>query len=487
MKRTLAMLLAAAAAAGCATHDRRLDQALGPEARDCAAWYRALDEQIVAAGVRDAQDSPVAGFPYLRVNRLLASYRAEAAAHPAAFEAWVDRLLDLEIAARRHEIANLPETHRALLPDPDALRRTAACSQVLRDADLAQPESRAALLEQARVPDDYSDLQRVLGLYALARYPFAAGVRRYQEDTLAAFREVPAAASGVVVRYSPPQDPVPQFDWPAVLQRAARNPLAIPEPSELELKSLFARHAPILEIGISGDHDRFGALRWRREALVPVVDASDLVVYRHAAWTRYRGQALLQLVYTLWFSERPPEFDGDIYAGALDGLTWRVTLAPDGQPLVYDSMHPCGCFHLFFPTPRARALPAPGSLEEWMFAPRTLPRPQPGERVVLKIAPRTHFLTGVALERAESLARYALRPYDELRSLPWPDGARQSVFGADGIIAGTERAERFLFWPMGIVSAGAMRQWGRHATAFVGRRHFDDADLLERRFEFELK
>jgi hypothetical protein len=30
-------------------------------------------------------------------------------------------------------------------------------------------------------------------------------------------------------------------------------------------------------------------------------------------------------------------------------------------------------------------------------------------------------------------------------------------------------------------SAGAMRQWGHHATALVGRRHFDDADLIERR------
>jgi hypothetical protein len=27
-----------------------------------------------------------------------------------------------------------------------------------------------------------------------------------------------------------------------------------------------------------------------------------------------------------------------------------------------------------------------------------------------------------------------------------------------------------------------MRQWGRHATAFVGRRHFDDARLMERYF-----
>jgi hypothetical protein len=36
---------------------------------------------------------------------------------------------------------------------------------------------------------------------------------------------------------------------------------------------------------------------------------------------------------------------------------------------------------------------------------------------------------------------------------------------------------------MGIDNPGAMRQWGNHATAFIGRRHFDDADLIERRFE----
>jgi hypothetical protein len=35
---------------------------------------------------------------------------------------------------------------------------------------------------------------------------------------------------------------------------------------------------------------------------------------------------------------------------------------------------------------------------------------------------------------------------------------------------------------MGITSPGAMRQWGRHPTAFVGRRHFDDARLIEQRF-----
>ena len=47
---------------------------------------------------------------------------------------------------------------------------------------------------------------------------------------------------------------------------------------------------------------------------------------------------------------------------------------------------------------------------------------------------------------------------------------------------GTERGERLLFWPTGVEDTGAMRQWGRHATAFLGRRHFDDPDLIERRF-----
>ena len=78
-------------------------------------------------------------------------------------------------------------------------------------------------------------------------------------------------------------------------------------------------------------------------------------------------------------------------------------------------------------------------------------------------------------------------PEGELRSLARFGPGFRSVFGPDGFIAGTDRPEGWLFWPMGIERAGAMRQWGRHATAFVGRRHFDDADLFEKRFEFDLK
>ena len=87
--------------------------------------------------------------------------------------------------------------------------------------------------------------------------------------------------------------------------------------------------------------------------------------------------------------------------------------------------------------------------------------------------------------RLELQPELLLQRCEQLRSLQF-GSRRRSIFGPDGIVAGTERAERLLFWPMGIASAGAMRQWGRQATAFVGRRHFDDADLVERRFELDL-
>ena len=69
----------------------------------------------------------------------------------------------------------------------------------------------------------------------------------------------------------------------------------------------------------------------------------------------------------------------------------------------------------------------------------------------------------------------ALTSYRQL--LLQPDG-EQALFDDDGLVSGSERSERFWLWPTGVRSPGAMRQAGRQATAFVGRRHFDDPDLF---------
>jgi hypothetical protein len=143
---------------------------------------------------------------------------------------------------------------------------------------------------------------------------------------------------------------------------------------------------------------------------------------------------------------------------------------------------------MFFPTSRARPRPAPDPGEEWAFIPASLPVLAAGQRVVVRLATRTHYLVDIAPDAGGTQeTRYGFLEEDSLRSLPAGDGRWRSIYGPDGLVPGTERSERMLFWPMGIASAGAMRQWGRHATAFIGRRHFDDADLIERRFSIDLR
>ncbi|HEX5093631.1 MAG TPA: hypothetical protein VFV84_13175 [Burkholderiales bacterium] len=482
-----AFALLALLASGCASFQpapsARVDSA-DAEARACAQWYLELDQRVARVGVRDAQARPVEGFPYLRVDRLLAALRGDAGSDPARLAALVQRMQALDAEGRRAELANLePDAARAR-GDLDHAR---ACAQTLRAADLADGDARMRLLERAQVPDDYSTGERVLGLYVLTKYPFFSGVRQYQHEVTESFA---APLARPTQRYAPgAARAMPRREQAEAIARASRNPLGIPEPAGEDLERLFAAHAPVFEVEQTGDFDVPGALRWARGANTPTVDPADLVVYRSVAWTRYHGRTLLQLVYTIWFPARPAASGTDLLSGALDGIVWRVTLAPDGEPLVYDTMHPCGCYHMFFPTPLAQPRPSPESVLEWMFSPLSLPRVAEGERPVLRIATRTHYLERVRLEAggADDGPRYALRDYDALRSMPRPEGGRASAFDPDGLVEGTERAERFLFWPMGIDSPGAMRQWGRHATAFVGRRHFDDADLLEKRFELQLR
>jgi len=498
--RTAILASAALLLAGCAATHGPFDSHLASEAqpvRACAEWFQALEAEIDAGGVRDAQDARVRGFPYLRVDRALAALAPKAAQDWNALHALADRMTGLDLAARRAEIANLPEERVRALPGlvldaqrGEAASRTRECARLLREIDFSKPASSRLVLARATVPDDYSSASRFFGIYALSRIPFAAGVRRWEAETLASFerRRLGQVAPGQVrIRIAPPASPVLGHSGVAgILAGAARNPLGIPEPTAQDRELLLAAHAPSFEIDVAGDADRFGRLHWVAGAPSPAVDATFPTVYARISHAVYRGRVLLQLVYTIWFPERPPQANGDIYAGRLDGVTWRVTLAEDGEPVLFDSIHPCGCYHLFFPTPRARTIPSPGGLQEWAFSPTALPRVQPGERALLRIASGTHYLEGVEMVRGlDSLARYTLASDEDLRSLPLPGGGRRSIFGPDGLVPGTEREERDLFWPMGIASAGAMRQWGRHATAFVGRRHFDDADLVERRFILE--
>jgi hypothetical protein len=481
-----ALLLAAALLAACAAVDPYRQAPIAQHlARndavgECARLLRDVDRRIDSAGARDAMAPRVGGFPYLRVDRFAAALSADAA-DGAAVRAWRDRLDRLGAQARAIELTNAgPGRGTAPARIDECVREVAA-------ADASNAAAVALLRQNAVVPDDYSLAMRAVGLYPLAKIPFAAGVRNWQDETREVFA-LPLAqlpVSGRLTRY------VLATNADGDLPQASEDALGVPLLTPAQRDALLQRYAPVLDVDTASDDDRIGRPHWRSvdgAATHIAIATAQPAAYTRLAYTRIAGRVHLQLVYTFWFPARPKQGAFDTLGGALDGLIWRVTLDRDFTPLVYDSIHPCGCYHQFFPTARLRAKAPPpeqGAFDEGLFAPQA--QPAPAERVLLRVASRTHYLQRVAaaaeIAAPETVVSYALHDDDELRTLAYPGGGTRSAFDADGLIAGSERLERFLFWPMGIASAGQMRQWGRHATAFVGRRHFDDPGLIGRYFE----
>jgi hypothetical protein len=132
------------------------------------------------------------------------------------------------------------------------------------------------------------------------------------------------------------------------------------------------------------------------------------------------------------------------------------------------------------------------SLDETAFSPIQAPQVIPPQPLVLRIAATTHHIESVYVD--DSAHNYigidkvsvSWEDYHSLRSLPYGDQRNdrrnKSLFEQNALVEGSQRKERWFFWPLGVPSAGAMRQWGNHATAFIGRRHFDEPHLIDNNF-----
>ncbi|MDH3452499.1 MAG: hypothetical protein OEN20_08760, partial [Gammaproteobacteria bacterium] len=284
---------------------------------------------------------------------------------------------------------------------------------------------------------------------------------------------------GPLQRYAPAAAPHLQSAEVAELLRHAQgNPLAIPEPDSATLASLLDHFAPVWEFEQMSDDDRIGHIRYDGVLQAHYVDIDTPVTYQWISHARFKGQTLLQLNYMVWVPARTAQSAADIYAGAFDGLIWRVTLLPDGTPLAIDSVHPCGCYYLLFTgartTPRATS-----NIAEPVLVAQRLPALAPGQRMVIRVRAGDHYIQRVYPDSDTSGVVYRLLDYQHLLVVADPDGQAHSLFDEQGLLRASARPERFLLWPFGISSAGAMRRSGTQAIAFVGVRHFDDAHLLE--------
>ncbi|XKH01765.1 hypothetical protein LG325_03030 [Marinobacter nauticus] len=471
-KRALPLFLLLVLLSGCATRQYSASPAVGVETAGCSDLFSDWRQWVDQGNHFDAQAWSPEGFPYLRVNRLLASFPVDKLTQVQR-EVWLERAQGLATTAWEYEAQSMGGAARHQLPELQRCGEAAVARLLSTDDD----DQWQRLAQAARVPASYNQVGRVLG-----GYPAVAPVVRWRAGVVMGelMDDFEAYQPAHPWRVYQPQAPDAEIDVTELVnQAAARSPLGIPVFQAEEQADLLARYAPTWAVETGGPYDIPG--RPGRDTDGELRFQSEPVVFTKVAYTRFDGEVLPQLVYTIWFSRRPSETAFDIVAGELDGLVWRVTLGRDGRPLIYDAIHPCGCYHTWVLAPDG--LKPRGPVDYWeepLWIAGTAPETDRG--LVLSLSSLTHQLKGAATALPNEVSRtrsYAMEPYDNLRG---PSFAGERLFGVDGMVAGTERPERFLLWPTGVPSAGAMRQWGTHATAFVGTRHFDDPWLLQEYF-----
>lgn len=457
--RTVTLALLALLLAACAPRHFHSPPTLAESCRD---RLQQLDHQLEEAGLQDVGAYRIPGYPHLRTTRFWSSFRNELGSEERR-RTWVEALRTEDAQARELELARMGEAGIPWAPVVED------CGSRLLAETLNDTQGFGQLLELAKVPSEYSMLARLFGFYPIAVPFLRMGIAGYQSDVLDMF-SMPLPEDELMTWAPQGQSGSPEW-------KSGRNALGIPQLTDTDWQALFRRHAPVWEVGVKSIDDQPGIVRWQGHGLV--VSGEEVATYVRPALARFNGRILVQLVYSLWFPRRTATGQIDPYAGEYDAVIWRVTLDETGLPLVYDSIHGCGCYHMVFPVQPLRARPQADFWQESVLFPQAV---VPQGPVRLRLSAGEHFLQRVLpADSIEATGHYLLLPASGLLNLPTPEGSR-SLYDERGLLPGSERLERFWLWPSGVVSPGAMRQYGRHATAFVGERHFDDPHLLDQWF-----
>lgn len=342
------------------------------------------------------------GFPHLRANRFLASVGDRATSNDA-FAEWMEQMRQLDSMGKKLELANLPAWAKERLVSEKPIVGTfdsalAYCGKLLNKVSLHAPAHKKILLEQAKVPDAYQSWKRIVGLYPLVRYVATSTIKRLHSDLEASFKAPLEKLSklGKLTRYSPPDKLMLTPEHISAMMKASiSNPLGIPNLTPLQLWQLFSHFAPVLEIDTRNDTDKIGTV------VIGSNDQSQIdinlpTIYVNYSYNRWHGNMLLQLIYQIWLPAREKTDILDLYGGSLDSVIWRVTLDTEGTPIAYDSIHACGCYYLLFPAKGYRAI-TPKDGAEPVLSPKSITSIPPGQRILLRLQSRTHYLQQVSL------------------------------------------------------------------------------------------
>ncbi len=453
---------------------------------DCRSLLVAVDRQVAAAGCRDAAYYPVPEAPYLRTSRFWSSYGDDPLS-ASAFDFWAGQLRRLDREARSAELACLESkssgSAAAGASAGGPAERSGSCADQLLGDALAEPAELRQKLAAVQVPDDYRTWRRVVGLYPLVRLPVAIGVanayaeRRdwYRRDLQDWLRQGTWQSWGPAA-----ESPAPAAEVARRLAAASANPLGVPLPDAGQSLWLARNFAPLLVQQQATAADHWGKVE--RTGSDVVIDPQQPLIYWYCDHLFRGSEPLLRINYVIWYPRRDGGITPWMERGRYDGLTIGVTLAADGRPLVVESMNNCGCYLQFFPgaaLPPPRPVPfAPDPL-----VPQELPESAANQRLAVYVNAGWHQVIRLAAVALPGDAgSYQLADYRDLEQLPGPDGEITSLFDGDGLLPGSERVERWLFFSMGIPSVGSMRQRGHLPITLLGREHYDDPQLLNKTF-----
>lgn len=338
----------------------QFDNSEPPSVSNCRVIIQSFEQIISKARVRDSQDMRITDFSYLRVNRFLSSFRNEV--FDEKFVHWVELLRQKGVAGWLVELKNLPTQYKDELEqlainffseNKTIESKLTFCSETLSRYDLGNDIKRKQLRQNAIVPSEYNLWQQVLGIYPLLAIPMRIGIYQWHQETLEIFKRSSSSSSisDKLILFTP-KDRVKYFSLQNVtkiIKVSSNNALQIPILTDTQQQILFNTFAPSFEINVNSENDRIGTPEWVDDENI-IINTKTPVVYKHISHTRFFDNTLLQLNYIIWFPSRPKTGRFDLLGGHLDGIIWRVTLDTKGEPLMYDSIHMCGCYHLFFPT-----------------------------------------------------------------------------------------------------------------------------------------
>lgn len=405
----------------------------------------------------------LAAMPWLRHNRLI-THDIAVQRNDQSINGLLQQMSSLAKQGLLLEIAMVPvsqigrwqKQYQISVPVREFVQQ---CTAQLTNLQRKTPQKTLAKLKAIPPDNDYSNLARVAGLYPLATIPFRLGVINEQRQLAKGWGRV---GDKRWFKYQPP----PRLHGAATSQ------------------DLLSRHAPTWLVNSSTPANLLGSPFWQGEQLKVNAQATTYAFVSEARW---KQQPVTQLNYIIWFAERPSLKRLDWVAGQHDAVVFRVNLDQQGEVIAYDSIHLCGCWYRLF-LPKSR--PFSRSSHYWrepVLMQRVRLPAKSSSRMAIYLQADTHQIQYV-VPAAEMVAadhlivatkNYQLQPFSKLLKLPVKSGVR-AVFNNKGYVAGSERPERWLFWPMGVNNPGALRRFGDHAISFVGRRYFDDPRLLEK-------